>query len=154
MRRAPVHRRFTFAATTYPARSGASSIEVLVAFTLLSTALSCMLPLVVRHGRLLESCRHYRLALDELSNQLDSLTALPPAEAKFAVAQLMPSQFIAAKLPGAKLTGQLKAADVGDRLILQLSWNDIPEHATSVTMAAWILPMTQNPPPESGGAQP
>jgi hypothetical protein len=111
-----------------------------------------MLPLVVRHGRLLESCRHYRLALDELSNELDRLTALPPAEVKSAVAELAPSPFIAANLPGPKLTGQLKPADVGDRLTLQLSWNDMPEHPTSVTMAAWILPTTQSPPP--GGTQP
>jgi hypothetical protein len=152
MCRAPEHRRLFYAATTARARSGASSIEVLVAFTLLSTALSLMLPLVVRHGRLLESCRHYRLALDELSNQLDCLTTLPPAEAKSAVAQLAPSPFIAANLPGAKLMGQLKSADVGDRLTLQLSWDDMPEHPTAVSMAAWILPATQNPLP--GGTQP
>src|SRR5882724_7546940 len=102
------HRRNRCLAIGYPRRTGTSSIEVLVAFTLLSTALSLSLPLVVRHGRLLESCRHYRLALDELSNQLDRLTALPEADAQVALKQLKPSQFIAAKLPGAELSGQLQ----------------------------------------------
>ena len=146
------HPRLSSATALRRSRPAASSIEVLVAFTLLSTALSLMLPLVVRHGRLLESCRHYRLALDELSNELDRLTALPPAEAKSAVAELAPSLFIATNLPGAKLTGELQPVDIGDRLSLQLSWDDMPEHPTSVTMAAWILPTTQNPPP--GGTQP
>jgi hypothetical protein len=106
----------------------------------LTTALSLSLPLVVRHGRLLESCRHYRLALDEVSNQLDRLTALPVAEAKSALSRLSPSPFIAGKLPNAKLTGQLQSADVGDRLTLRLSWDEMPERPTTVAMATWILP--------------
>jgi hypothetical protein len=106
----------------------------------LTTALTLSLPLVVRHGRLLESCRHYRLALDELSNQLDRLTALPEADARAELEQLKPSSFIAAKLPGAELTGQLQPADIGNRLTLRLSWNDLPQRPTTVPMSAWILP--------------
>ena len=116
------------------------SVEMLVAFTLLTTALSLSLPLIIRHGRLLESCRHYRLALDELSNQLDRLTALPATDASSAIAHLTPSKFIADKLPDAKLSGQLQPADFGQRLTLHLSWVETPEHPTTVSMAAWILP--------------
>jgi hypothetical protein len=128
---------------------------VLVAFTLLSTALSLSLPLVIRHGRLLESCRHYRLALDELSNQLDRLTALPEAGARTELKQLKPSSFLAAKLPGAELTGQLQPVDFGSRLTLRLSWRDMPQQPTTVAMAAWILSAASQPDGSpSGGPRP
>jgi ribosomal protein L11 methylase PrmA len=131
------------------------SVEMLVAFTLLTTALSISLPLVIRHGRLLESCRHYRLALDELSNQLDRITALPATDASSAVAHLSPSKFIADKLSGAKLSGQLQPVDFGERLTLHLSWEETPEHPTTVSLAAWILPAGERSPDAAvGGKQP
>jgi hypothetical protein len=149
------HQRSCRSAIGCPRRPGTSSIEVLVAFTLLSTALSLSLPLVVRHGRLLESCRHYRLALDELSNQLDRLTALPESDAQVALKQLKPSPFIAAHLPDAELTGQLQPADIGSRLTLRLSWDDIPQRPTTVAMAAWILPaVTPHSRSNPGGLKP
>jgi hypothetical protein len=131
------------------------SIEMLVAFTLLTTALSLSLPLIIRHGRLLESCRHYRLALDEISNQLDRLTALPTTDASSALAKLAPSKLIADKLPGAKLSGVLQPADLGERLTLHLSWLETPEHPTTLSMAAWFLPAGErSPDAAAGGDQP
>ena len=63
-----------------PARRGTSALEVLVSFILLGGVLAISTPLVVTHGRLLKAQRNYRMALDELSNQLDRLSALPSAE--------------------------------------------------------------------------
>ena len=54
-------------------RRGFSMFDLFVAFTLLVAAMSMVAPLVVRHGQLLKSQRNYRLALDELSNQLERL---------------------------------------------------------------------------------
>ena len=61
---------------------------MIVAFVLLSTVMSVATPLLVRHGRLLIDQRRYRLALDEVSNQLDRLTALSEEEARAALGQL------------------------------------------------------------------
>jgi len=72
---------------------GTSALEVIVAFTLLSSVLAFSTPLVVRHGRLLTSQRDYRLALDELSNELERLTALSNEQLPAAVEQLTPSDF-------------------------------------------------------------
>jgi hypothetical protein len=124
-------------------RSGISSIEAIVAFTLLSTTLTLSLPLIVHHQRLLESTRHYRLALDELSNQLDRLTALSTTDVRSQLARLSPSPFLSKILPGAALTGELQSADLGRRLTLRLTWNDLPRSPTSVALAAWILPAAE-----------
>src|SRR5687768_13350247 len=98
----------------YPSRSrprGASSIELVVSCTLLSVVLTGATGLVVRHGRLLAAHRDYQLALDEVSNQLERLTALPADDLPQALQQLKPSDFAAERLPGAELRGQLDAAD-------------------------------------------
>jgi hypothetical protein len=129
-------------------RQGISSIEAIVAFTLLSTTLTLSLPLVVHHQRLLESARHYRLALDELSNQLDRLTSIPAADVSSELGRLAPSPFLAKILPGAALTGKLQPADIGQRLTLRITWNDLPRSPTTAALAAWILPAAE----PSGGA--
>ena len=90
-----------------------ATLDLLVAFTLLVTVISVATPLVVRHGRLLKSHRNYRLALDELSNQLDRLTALPLDELPGAIEQLTPSPFLTERLPGARLSGELQPVESG-----------------------------------------
>lgn len=126
-------------------RSGTSTIEVLVAFTLLTSVLALSVPLVVRHGRVLLTARHYRLAVDELSNQLERLTSLPEAELQPALARLTPSTFTAARLPGAMLSGALEPADVGQRLTLKIVWDEPQRQAAPVSMAAWVLPDAGRP---------
>jgi len=120
--------------------------------TLLSSVLAFSTPLVVRHGRLLTSQRDYRLALDELSNQLERLSALPAAELPAAVARLAPSEFAATRLHGAELRAELSPANMGQRLTLRLSWDEPQRRAAPVTLAAWIIPDGQpssNPPTRS-----
>ncbi len=135
-------------------RPGISSIEALVGFIVLSTAIALSLPLLVRHQRLLESARHYRLALDELSNQLDRLSAIPQVDLAAEVNRLAPSDFLVKHLPAAQLTGELNQADVGQRLTLHLTWTDIPRRPTSVSLATWILPSrAPRSASEGGGAR-
>jgi hypothetical protein len=123
-----------------PGRRATTSLELLVAFALISGALACATPLVVAHGKLLKAQRDYRLALDELSNQLERLTALPAAEAPQALAALQPSDFTAARLHDVKLRGQLEAADLGQRMTLELSWDEPNRHAAPVRLSAWLTP--------------
>jgi hypothetical protein len=125
-------------------RHGTSALEVIISFTLLSSVLAFATPLVVRHGRLLAAQREYRLALDELSNQLERLIALPGEQLPAAVGQLAPSDFAAARLPGAELRGELDSADIGQRLTLKLWWDEPQRRAAPVTLAAWIIPDPQS----------
>ncbi len=113
-------------------------LEVLVALTLLMSVLSVSVTLIVRHGRLLVTQRHYRLALDELSNQMDRVTTLPPGEVAQALPQLAASSFVAERLPAAKLTAEAMPTDIGQRVVLRLTWNE--QHEQTVAMTGWALP--------------
>jgi len=132
------------------ARHGTSAFEVIVSFTLLSSVLTFATPLVVRHTRLLAAQRHYRLALDELSNQIERLSALGADELPAAVEKLAPSDFVVERLPGAELQGQLQAAEFGQRLTLRLTWDEPQRRAAPLSLSAWIVPQTHSPtsPPE------
>ena len=126
------------------ARRGTSSIEILMAFTLLSTVLAVATPLIVKQGRLLKEQRDYRLAIDELSNQLERLTGLSSQELSAAVEELRPSEFAAARLPGAELRGEVDPIDVGSRVTLQLWWDQPQRREAPVTLAAWVISPPEN----------
>ena len=126
-------------------RRAISSLEVLVAFTLLSSVLALSTPLIVKHGRLLTAQRDYRLALDELSNQLERLAVLPDEDRSAALRQLTPSAIAAERLPGAQLRGELDSLDLGQRLTLRLWWDEPQRAAAPVVMTAWILPNAEMP---------
>jgi hypothetical protein len=118
-------------------RRAASILEVTVALSLLVSVLSMSVSLIFRHARLLTDQRHYRQALDELSNQMDRLTALPADDVAQVLTQLSPSEFAAARLTAVKLSADLKPADGGQRLTLRLTWNDGNEQA--IAMTGWVF---------------
>jgi hypothetical protein len=122
-------------------RLAVSTLEVLVSLTLLMSMLSVSLPLIVRHGRLLTAQQHYRLALDELSNQLDRLTGTPAKDVPQVLKQLSVSPFTAARLVGAKLNAELKPAEIGQSFTVRLTWKEAQEQ--SATMTGWVLPSRQ-----------
>ena len=119
-------------------RCGASSLECVVAFTLLSSALAFATPLVVKHRRLVTSQREYRLALDEVTNQMERLTALPSGEVEKAVKQLTLSEFAAERLSEASLRGEIRSVEMGWQITLSLTWEQ--PTAAPVTLTGWILP--------------
>jgi hypothetical protein len=128
---------------THRRREGTTAFEIIVSFTLISSVLAFATPLVVRHTRLLAAQRHYRLALDELSNQLERLSALSAEELPKAVEQVAPSEFAAGRLPGAELQGRLESADIGQRLTLELTWDEPQRREAPLRLTAWILPKPQ-----------
>lgn len=130
-------------------RLGLSSLEVLVAFTLLTSVISVSTVLAVKHGRILASQRDYRFALDELSSQLDRLTAMPPEERTKALENLAPSSFTASKLPGATLSGEITEADVGHRISLRMYWDEPQRLKAPLALSAWVIPDGNNARPES-----
>jgi hypothetical protein len=117
---------------------GTTIFETFVALTLLSTTLAVAAPLLVRHNRLLVSARHYRLACDELANQIERLTALPSGDVAEAVADLEVSEFTAERLHDAALTATLADADIGQRLTLGITWDEPGRNTAPVTLVAWI----------------
>lgn len=136
------HGRFRRRPPACADRRGITTIEVIVAFTLLSTVLSAAIPLVVRHRQILADHRSYRLAMDELSNQLDRLTMLPEDELQAALEELNPSELAARRLPGATLSAEVEAEDIGQRIVLHISWDGAHRQAP-LTLVGWAFPRPQ-----------
>ena len=128
--------------TNFRTHRGISSLEILVAFSLLTTVMAVAMPLVVRHGRLLSAQREYRIALDELENQLDRLTALPESELPAAIEQLSPSEFVAARLQEATLTGEITSEEIGSRITLRIIWDEKHRREAPVALSAWTFSTT------------
>jgi hypothetical protein len=119
-------------------RCGSTLVELLVAFLLLVATLSISAPLVVRHERLLVDADHYRIALDELTNQLERLRATPASQIDAALELLKPSELTAQRLAGAKLASNVESGDSGRRVKLQLSWDEPQRRAFPVELVAWL----------------
>jgi hypothetical protein len=124
--------------STLVARRGTTLLELLVAFTLMMATLGLSVPLVVRHGRLLTEADHYRIALDELTNQLERLRGLSPAEVSQQLQGLKPSELAAERLVGAKLAGNVESGESGRRVKLRLSWDEPQRREFPVELVAWL----------------
>jgi hypothetical protein len=124
--------------STTGGRRGSTLVELLVGFLLIVTTLGVSAPLVVRHERLLIDADHYRIALDELTNQLGRLRATPAAQIDAALQQLKPSELTAQRLAGAKLAGNVESGDSGRRVKLQLSWDEPQRRTLPVELVAWL----------------
>lgn len=113
--------------------------ELLVSAVLLLSLISLVAPLAVRSGRFWQETRAYKLALEELTNELEYLTALPTAERQTSLEQWQPSEDLLAVLPGARLSGQTLDDEHGERLVLRLQW-ERQWHAQPLTLVGWIVP--------------
>ncbi len=121
-------------------RRGTTIIEVIVACTLLGSLMLFIVPSAIRNGRLQRMIRQDRIAMDEVTNQLDRLALLPLNQIKQEVARLTPSEFAVAGLPHPTLSGTLQDAEEGYRLALEISWNSPGRSVAPLTMATWIYP--------------
>jgi hypothetical protein len=111
-----------------------------VTFALLVTAMSLSVPLIGQHGRVLRSQRNYRLALDEVANQLENLTSQSPDSLPNAIQGLAPADFTRQRLRRAKLEGELYPAEFGTRILLKLSWVESNQQVMTVALAGWASP--------------
>jgi hypothetical protein len=122
--------------TTRPQRRGVSLIETTVALGLLITVMSVTASLAVRNQRLLADNRAYRLAVDELSNRLDLLVALPAEEAATAIEALNDEE-LTGPLAGATLEGAIESEDFGRRVSLKLTWPATVKRRPDIALSAW-----------------
>jgi hypothetical protein len=94
-------------------------------------------PLIVKHGRLMAAERSYRLALDELSNQLERLTTLSDEELDAAVEKVSPSKFAESHLPQPEIRAEVARVDFGRKITLRLAWDEPQRREAPVTLTAW-----------------
>ncbi|WP_254510198.1 hypothetical protein [Anatilimnocola floriformis] len=101
--------------------------------------------MIVAHNRLLIAQRHHRVSLAEISNQLERLSLLSAAELPAAVEKLTPSDFAVERLPGASLRGELRETTFGQRVSLEMSWDEINREAAPVRLTTWLFPAEDTP---------
>lgn len=133
-----------------PLRSGLLMTEVLVAAVVLVAVISVLTQLMIRGGRLQMDARRYQVALDELSNQIDRLTALNEDARNRALQALTPSPDAAATLPSAKLQAKTINDAAGHRLVLSLAWDRFGERRP-ITLVGWLPPASVTPDERAGG---
>ena len=114
--------------------------ELVVAAGLLVVVMSVVTSLAVRSNRLSQDSRQYRLALDELSNQLERLTSAGEARLSDSLESLSPSSEISSTLPNPVLSAELLVDEYGTRIAMHLSWDRIGKH-TPVTLIGWVAPI-------------
>jgi len=120
-------------------RRGFMTTEVVVAASLLITITSVVVPLAMQSKQLWQDSGRYRLALGELSNQLERLTGLEEADRETALAGLSVSPEVSRRLPNAELRGKTIEDRDGKRIVLQIDW-DRPGPAEPLTLTAWTGP--------------
>jgi type II secretory pathway pseudopilin PulG len=116
------------------ARQGMSSLELLVAFSLLVTAMASTVPLYVRHQRLLSESRRERVALEELANVAERIQAGGGLD----LSTLEPSETARRRLPGVALSVGSEPTQLGERVLLSLFWNDAGRRDHPLTLAVWL----------------
>jgi len=118
---------------------GTSSLEAIMAFTLLGSVLAASTPLIIRHKQIVASQREYRLALDEASNQLERLSVLPHEGRATAVERMRPSDFAAAHLSHVKVRGKIDRANNAQHVQLTITWGNEQRPAHAITLASWFF---------------
>lgn len=122
-------------------RRGVTFAELIVASALLIGGMSLVGRLTVSNGRLLQQSRQDRLAMDEITNQLEWLTTLPSDEVAAAIKDLAPSKHAVSALSNPTLNGELFEDDEGKRVTLSIQWEK-PQPSAPIRVTAWLPPVT------------
>ena len=121
-------------------RTGTTMTELVVAATLMVSALGIVAPLTVRSGRMWQESRQHELVLEELTNEFERLASLSPQQRELEMAELEPSEHLLHSLPSAKLSAKKIHDSNGTRLVMSVDW-DRRGHPKPISLIGWIDPM-------------
>ena len=121
-----------------PNRRGITSLELLVSFTILLATVSVITTLIFKCGMIWKDVSQRRVAVSELSSQLEELTLLDQDAAKEQIEKLELSAICTQRLPEAKLTGVLSQDNLGVRIQLSLNWKRSVE-SKPVILCGWLI---------------
>ena len=120
-------------------RRGFSYAEVLVCATVLTTVMSLVTVSSFRIARVWKDIRKQKVALSELSNQLDRLTMLPVEKVKESIGGLKPTDECRETLNQPAIAGVVEEEpEIGHRLTISITWqNDFGERSRPLQLSAW-----------------
>jgi hypothetical protein len=108
--------------TNSPHRRGATIAELLVAATILTAGITFIAQGTVQAKRLMQDMRFHQLALDELTNQLERLTALSSVERESAITDIRPSKAIQSILTDVSVKAEEIRDEDGTRIQMSIQW--------------------------------
>lgn len=112
-------------------------IECVVAASILIGVMSLVASMIYRTNLIWKDVHRQRVAVCELSNQLESLTTLSIEEAQMRIQSLECSPKVAAVLADVQLQAQWIDDALGPRISLEISWKSTCP-VRPVSMTAWM----------------
>ena len=119
-------------------RNGLTSMELLVSMTILLATVSIITTLIFNCGMIWKDVSQRRVAVRELSSQLEELTLLDQDSVEEKIDKLEISAICIERLPDAKLTGVLSEDNLGVRIQLSLSWKRSVK-SKPVVLCGWLI---------------
>ena len=118
--------------------SGFTLTELVVASSLLISLMAVVAPLTIHSTQLWRDTRHHQLALDEVSNQIEYLSALNDSERTQAIAALAPSSEFQSTLPSAEIQATTETDKDGEKLVMTVKWQRRSGQSRTVTLVGWL----------------
>lgn len=117
-------------------RDAFTLLETLVALSLLIVAMSFAAQMTVRHNRLLADLKAYRVAVEELTNELDRLVSLTPTEREAAIAALRDA--------GARVDVAQEPDTHGTRIVVAYEWPEAARSRPKISLTGWAFDRTND----------
>lgn len=119
-------------------RAGITVVEVLVAAMIMAVVISFVTQLLVRIDHLWKETARQRIAMIELSNQLETLTLHDADRIPALLESLRPSAQVLGTLPEATLEGELVNDVYGPRIVLRINWKR-HYRGRPVELVGWLV---------------
>ncbi len=124
-------------------RAGLTKTEVLVSAVLLTAVMSVTASMFHNINLVWKNIRHHRIAMGELSDQLDMLTRNPQGDIKAVIKELQPSSICRAALWEPALTASIAKDKLGQRIDVELKWRSTngtrkSPRSNSVKLSGWL----------------
>ena len=118
-------------------RRGFATMEVLVSVVIICATATVVTSLLFKCGMVWRDVSQYRVAVHELSAQLEELTLMEADSVAERIEQLKPSAICSQRLPNAQLTGALVEDNLGVRIELSINWKRAVESKPMV-LCGWL----------------
>ncbi|MEM6471220.1 MAG: hypothetical protein AAF802_16790 [Planctomycetota bacterium] len=118
-------------------RSGIAVLDVVIAASLVMSLVAVSTPMVIRVSRIWIQTRHYHLAADLLSGEMDRVLAIDSGIRNSELESLTVPAEVANVLIGAELTGDIMDTSSGRVIVLSLDWPRLGD-PPPMRLTAWI----------------
>lgn len=123
-------------------RRGTSMIECVVSASILIVAMGTVTTMAFRLSRVWIQTGHQRIAMNELTNQIERLIESEPDKIDAMISDLKPSPAVERSLDQPHLSGRRVNDGFGDRVTLQLQWRST-HPIGAVELTGWIDPIAE-----------